>query len=65
MNEQIEMTRQALASVINNSGLPIGVVNLIVRDISNQLESVYQQTVMKEHAAQAEQAEKPEEEAGE
>ena len=57
MNEQIELTKQAIVSCINNSNLPIGVINLIVKDISNQLEGVYRQTLIKEHEQKEEQTE--------
>lgn len=37
INIVIEETKQNLANVINNSGLPMGIIELIINDIQSQV----------------------------
>ena len=41
MNLQIERTKQNITNNINNSGLPVGVVLLILKDLMVELNSLY------------------------
>lgn len=49
MNIQIEQTKQNLVNNINNSGLPVGVALLIVKDILRELEFNYNQIIMQQY----------------
>lgn len=52
MNLQIEITKQNLVNDINNSGLPVGVVLYIMKDLVNDLEKNYNQIINNEYNKQ-------------
>lgn len=41
MNLQIESTKSNLINLINNSGLPIGVIHYIIKDIAREVAAEY------------------------
>lgn len=57
MNLQIEQTKQTLVQNINNSGLPIGVVLYIMKDLVSDLEKNYSQVVANEYNKQLQEQE--------
>lgn len=57
MNLQIEQTKQTLVQNINNSGLPIGVVLYIMKDLVSDLEKNYNQVVANEYNKQLQEQE--------
>lgn len=48
MNLQIENTKTEIINVINNSGLPIGVIHYLIRDIKNEVAYEYQKAITQE-----------------
>lgn len=38
LTQAIENTKQAMADAINNSGLPVGIVEMILADFLNQIQ---------------------------
>lgn len=65
MNEQIELLRQSIIKIINDSKLPIGVVNLIIKELSSDLDVTYHQVVAKERQQRLEAEQTQDKEAGE
>ena len=49
MNKQIDELEKNLLNIINNCGLPVGVVYFVVKDILNELQKMYSQAVINEN----------------
>ena len=63
INTQINMFKDNLVSVIGNSQLPIGVTYYILKDVYNNIEMLYNQTLEKEQQDLLAEMEKEKEEA--
>lgn len=48
MNLQIESIKSNLIDIINNSGLPIGVIHYMLKDISREVATEYNKTLLTE-----------------
>lgn len=48
INSKIEFTKEQLINVINNSGLPIGVIHYLLKDISNEVVVEYNRAIAQE-----------------
>lgn len=48
MNLQIENTKTEIINVINNSGLPIGIIHYLFRDIADEVASEYRKVLIQE-----------------
>lgn len=48
INSKINQVTSAITQILNNSGLPVGVGYLIVKDILNQLNEGYQYAITQE-----------------
>lgn len=59
INSKIEFTKEQLINVINNSGLPIGVIHYLLKDISNEVIVEYNRAIAQEKQ-QMEQMQKEE-----
>ena len=46
MNLQIENVKQEIINIINNSGLPIGVIYYLFKDISKEVADEYNKALM-------------------
>lgn len=55
MNLQIENIKQNLIDIINNSGLPIGVIHYLLKDISNEVIVEYNRAIAQEKQQQIQQ----------
>lgn len=55
INSKIEFTKEQLINVINNSGLPIGVIHYLLKDISNEVIVTYNNTIAQEKQQQIQQ----------
>ena len=62
INSKIEFTKEQLINVINNSGLPIGVIHYLLKDISNEVIVEYNRAIAQEKQQQIEQMLKEEQE---
>lgn len=60
INSKIEFTKEQLINVINNSGLPIGVIHYLLKDISNEVVVEYNRAITQEKQQQVEQMQKEE-----
>lgn len=60
INSKIEFTKEQLINVINNSGLPIGVIHYLLKDISNEVVVEYNCAIAQEKQQQIEQMQKEE-----
>ena len=60
INSRIEFTKEQLINVINNSGLPIGVIHYLLKDISNEVVVEYNRAIAQEKQQQIEQMQKEE-----
>lgn len=60
INSKIEFTKEQLINVINNSGLPIGVIHYLLKDISNEVVVEYNRAIAQEKQQQIEQMQKEE-----
>ena len=60
INSKIEFTKEQLINVINNSGLPIGVIHYLLKDISNEVIVEYNRAIAQEKQQQIEQMQKEE-----
>ena len=52
INSKIEFTKEQLINVINNSGLPIGVIHYLLKDITNEVIVEYNRTIAQEKQQQ-------------
>lgn len=52
INSKIEFTKEQLINVINNSGLPIGVIHYLLKDISNEVIVEYNKAIAYEKQQQ-------------
>lgn len=48
-NLKIEILKQQLNGIINNTQLPLGIINLIVQTFAKELNDLYIQTTQKEY----------------
>lgn len=55
INSKIEFTKEQLINVINNSGLPIGVIHYLLKDISNEVIVEYNRVITQEKEQQIQQ----------
>lgn len=55
MNFRIEIVKEQLINVINNSGLPIGVIHYLLKDISNEVIVTYNNAIAQEKQQQIQQ----------
>lgn len=55
INSKIEFTKEQLINVINNSGLPIGVIHYLLKDISNEVIVEYNRIITQEKEQQIQQ----------
>lgn len=55
INSNIEFTKEQLINVINNSGLPIGVIHYLLKDISNEVIVEYNRAIAQEKEQQIQQ----------
>lgn len=55
MNLQIENVKQNIIDIINNSGLPIGVINYLFKDISREVANEYNRALSFEQQQKKEQ----------
>ena len=55
MNFRIEIVKEQLINVINNSGLPIGVIHYLLKDISNEVIAEYNNAIAYEKQQQIQQ----------
>ena len=55
INSKIEFTKEQLINVINNSGLPIGVIHYLLKDISNEVIVEYNRIIAQEKQQQIQQ----------
>lgn len=55
INSKIEFTKEQLINVINNSGLPIGVIHYLLKDISNEVIIEYNRVIAQEKEQQIQQ----------
>ena len=60
MNLKIEKVKQNIINTINNSGLPIGVIHYLLKDISNEVVVEYNRAIAQEKKQQIEQMQKEE-----
>lgn len=60
MNSKIEFTKEQLINVINNSGLPIGVIHYLLKDISNEVIIEYNRVIAQEKQQQIQQMQEEE-----
>lgn len=60
INSKIEFTKEQLINAINNSGLPIGVIHYLLKDISNEVIVEYNRAIAQEKQQQIEQMQKEE-----
>lgn len=60
MNLQIEFTKEQLINIINNSGLPIGVIHYLLKDISNEVIVEYNRAIAQEKQQQIQQMQEEE-----
>ena len=60
INSKIEFTKEQLINVINNSGLPIGIIHYLLKDISNDVIVEYNRAIAQEKQQQIEQMQKEE-----
>jgi hypothetical protein len=60
INSKIEFTKEQLINVINNSGLPIGIIHYLLKDISNEVIVEYNRAIAQERQQQIEQMQKEE-----
>jgi hypothetical protein len=56
INYSIESFRKDIYDAVNNSQLPIGTIYFVVKDIFNEITGAYQNAVMQEAQAMAEEA---------
>ena len=61
INLKIEFTKEQLINVINNSGLPIGVIHYLLKDISNEVIVEYNRAIAQEKQQQIQQMQEQEE----
>lgn len=61
MNLQIENTKTEIINVINNSGLPIGIIHYLLEDISNEVIVEYNKAIAYEKQQQNQQMQEQEE----
>lgn len=52
INSKIEFTKEQIINVINNSGLPIGVIHYLLKDISNEVIVEYNRAIAQEKQQQ-------------
>lgn len=57
INSKIEFTKEQLINVINNSGLPIGVIHYLLKDISNEVVAEYNRAIAYEKQQQMQKEE--------
>lgn len=62
MNLQIEETKNQIINVINNSGLPIGVIYYLFKDINTEVANEYGMALNAERQMQLQQEAKKQEE---
>jgi hypothetical protein len=62
MNLRIEDTKNQIINVINNSGLPIGVIYYLFKDINIEVTNEYNRTLNAERQMQLQNEEKQQEE---
>ena len=55
INSKIEFTKEQLINVINNSGLPIGIIHYLLKDISNEVIIEYNRVMAQEKQQQIQQ----------
>lgn len=55
INSKIEFTKEQLINVINDSGLPIGVIHYLLKDISNEVIIEYNRVIAQEKQQQIQQ----------
>lgn len=60
INSQIEFTKEQFINVINNSGLPIGVIHYLLKDISNEVIAEYNRAIAQEKQQQNQQMQEQE-----
>ena len=60
INSKIEFTKEQLINVINNSGLPIGVIHYLLKDISNEVIIEYNRVIAQEKQQQIQQMQEEE-----
>lgn len=60
INSKIEFTKEQLINVINNSGLPIGVIHYLLKDISNEVIAEYNNAIAYEKQQQIQQMQEEE-----
>ena len=57
INSKIEFTKEQFINVINNSGLPIGVIHYLLKDISNEVVAEYNRAIAYEKQQQMQEEE--------
>ena len=62
MNLQIEKIKQDIINIINNSGLPIGVIYYLFKDIDSEISSEYNRALNYEKQQQMKELEKQKQE---
>lgn len=60
INLKIELLKEQLINVINNSGLPIGVIHYLLKDISNEVIAEYNRAIAQEKQQQIQQMQEQE-----
>lgn len=60
INSKIEFTKEQLINVINNSGLPIGVIHYLLKDISNEVIAEFNNAIAYEKQQQIQQMQEEE-----
>lgn len=60
INLKIELLKEQLINIINNSGLPIGVIHYLLKDILNEVIVEYNNAIIHEKQQQIEQMQKEE-----
>ena len=62
MNTLVNVLKENMTNVINNSQVPIGVVYYVLKDLLSEVEDVYSKTLKKESQETLERLEKEEQE---
>ena len=60
-NFKIELLKQQLVTIISNTELPIGVIRLVLKDISSEIEMLYQDCLIKQQKVFKQQQQKKKE----
>lgn len=57
INLQIEELKTKIVNIINESQLPVGVVKFIIKDLYNEINNIYEQTIEQEKLQQSKEVE--------